>query len=104
MRKDSIGRDPFHGGPWVSRRPRNGREGRVRMIANTDGGITPQTSSRPLSRRWARGPEGSADLVGSALERTRDWLLTRQAEEGYWVAELEGDTILESEYILLMTF
>ena len=28
----------------------------------------------------------------------------RQCEEGFWVGELEGDTILESEYILLMTF
>ena len=27
-----------------------------------------------------------------------------QHDEGYWVGELEGDTILESEYILLMAF
>ena len=44
------------------------------------------------------------DTLESALERTRDWLLDRQDADGYWVAELEGDTILESEYILLMTF
>jgi squalene-hopene/tetraprenyl-beta-curcumene cyclase len=74
------------------------------MIANTDGGISPETSSRPIARRLARGPEGRAELIGSALERTRDWLLARQAEDGHWVAELEGDTILESEYILLLTF
>ena len=35
---------------------------------------------------------------------TRDWLLDHQAAGGYWVAELEGDTILESEYILLLAF
>lgn len=32
------------------------------------------------------------------------WLLDRQEPDGYWVAELEGDTILESEYILLLQF
>lgn len=40
----------------------------------------------------------------SAIERTRDYLLSRQAPEGYWVGELEGDTILESEYILLLAY
>ena len=44
------------------------------------------------------------DALESALERTSDWLLARQNDEGYWVGELEGDTILESEYILLMAF
>ena len=41
---------------------------------------------------------------GSALERSSDWLVARQYDEGYWVAELEGDTILESEYVLLLAF
>jgi squalene-hopene/tetraprenyl-beta-curcumene cyclase len=31
-------------------------------------------------------------------------LLKRQASDGHWVGELQGDTILESEYILLMAF
>ncbi len=39
-----------------------------------------------------------------AIGRTRDYLLSQQHDEGYWVAELEGDTILESEYILLLAF
>ncbi len=42
--------------------------------------------------------------VRNAVELTRDWLLGQQHEDGYWVGELEGDTILESEYILLLTF
>lgn len=42
--------------------------------------------------------------VGQAVRRTGDWLAARQHEEGYWVAELEGDTILESEYILLLAY
>ena len=40
----------------------------------------------------------------SAIDRTRDYLISRQAPEGYWVGELEGDTILESEYILLLAY
>ena len=38
------------------------------------------------------------------IERTRDRLLSLQHDEGYWCAELQGDTILESEYILLLAF
>src|SRR5262245_11576724 len=40
----------------------------------------------------------------AAIERTRDHLLALQAPEGYWVGELEGDTILESEYVLLLAY
>jgi len=42
--------------------------------------------------------------VRAAIARTRDHLLRQQHPEGYWVAELEGDTILESEYICLLAF
>ena len=42
--------------------------------------------------------------VREAIRRTREWLLSQQHAEGYWVAELEGDTILESETILLLAF
>ena len=36
--------------------------------------------------------------------RTRQWLLGQQQPDGSWCAELEGDTILESETILLWAF
>jgi squalene-hopene/tetraprenyl-beta-curcumene cyclase len=39
-----------------------------------------------------------------AVVRTRQWLLAQQQADGFWVGELEGDTILESEYILLLAF
>lgn len=42
--------------------------------------------------------------VRTAVEKARDWLLSRQASDGHWCGELEGDTILESEYILLLSF
>src|SRR5437879_5158258 len=41
--------------------------------------------------------------VGS-LHRARQCLLALQKPDGHWCGELQGDTILESEYILLMAF
>jgi len=42
--------------------------------------------------------------VRSALERACRLLLNLQRPDGHWIGELQGDTILESEYILLMAF
>src|SRR6266511_900750 len=42
--------------------------------------------------------------VSGALESARDYLLQIQHADGHWCGELEGDTILESEYILTMHF
>jgi len=39
-----------------------------------------------------------------ALDRACRHLLHLQQPDGHWVGELQGDTILESEYILLMAF
>jgi len=49
-------------------------------------------------------PDAFAESVSEAVALTRDYLLDRQQPEGYWVGELEGDTILESEYALLLTY
>lgn len=57
------------------------------------GAATPPTSRTGQSRR-----------IDEALKRTRRFLLSEQHNDGHWVAELEGDTILESEYILLLAF
>src|SRR5213079_405561 len=51
--------------------------------------------------------ESARDLearVDDAIGLTRDWLLQRQHADGHWCGELEGDTILESEYILLLAW
>src|SRR6516164_2482150 len=45
-----------------------------------------------------------ASPLTAALDRARQALLERQAPDGHWVGELQGDTILESEYVLLMGF
>ncbi len=55
--------------------------------------------------------DGLAEDAGSrlsrlsrAVEAARDSLLDLQHDDGHWCAEIEGDTILESEYILCLYF
>ncbi len=43
----------------------------------------------------------SIDLLEIAWEKARNCLLRLQNPTGYWVGELQGDSILESEYMLL---
>jgi squalene-hopene/tetraprenyl-beta-curcumene cyclase len=74
------------------------------MIANMDGGVLPKPLDRLTPRRSSSATLRPHDAPRSALERTTEWLLAGQRDEGFWVGELEGDTILESEYVLLMAF
>ncbi|HLI48121.1 MAG TPA: squalene--hopene cyclase [Chthonomonas sp.] len=46
----------------------------------------------------------SLEAIRQALRGAIHYLRDRQQPDGHWVAELEGDTILESEYILLLQF
>src|SRR6202034_3929867 len=50
---------------------------------------------------------GKIDDLGSrvavAVDAARKFLFSQQHEEGYWCGELEADTTLESDYILLHT-
>ncbi|HZZ30054.1 MAG TPA: squalene--hopene cyclase [Pirellulales bacterium] len=46
----------------------------------------------------------SATNLRQAIFRTQQWLLTQQHPDGFWVGELEGDSILESEFLLLLAF
>src|SRR2546425_9395233 len=41
------------------------------------------------------------DAVDEAIKRSQQWLLQRQAEAGYWAYELEADTTLTAEYLML---
>ncbi len=47
--------------------------------------------------------DADLDLTG-AIANARDYLFSLQREDGHWCGELEGDTILESEYILTFHF
>jgi len=56
----------------------------------------PQSPHRADMTAW---PE-----LARAIERGRDGLLARQRPDGHWVGELQGDSIIESEFIILMAF
>ncbi len=45
-----------------------------------------------------------SDEVGQSLSRASEHLTDLREDDGHWCAEIEGDTILESEYILTMHF
>ena len=64
-------------------------------------------------QEFAAEPSRSPDLlfgrlkvgarVSAAIRRAQDYLFSRQDPEGFWCGELEADTTLESDYILLHT-
>jgi squalene-hopene/tetraprenyl-beta-curcumene cyclase len=47
--------------------------------------------------------DGLASRVGAAMDAARKLLFSAQHEEGYWCGELEADTTLESDYLVLHT-
>jgi len=56
--------------------------------------IADRSSPEPIDQR----------TVAATIDATAAWLLARQASDGHWRGPLEGDTILESEYILLLAW
>ena len=66
-----------------------------------------ENSPAELSRRPARMLFGQIDdmrsRVAAAVDAARQYLFSIQHEEGFWCGELEADTTLESDYILLHT-
>jgi len=45
-----------------------------------------------------------AATLYNSIDQTTTWLLANQHVDGYWCAELEGDSILQSEYLLLLAW
>jgi squalene-hopene/tetraprenyl-beta-curcumene cyclase len=51
-----------------------------------------------------RAEDARAVAAARAVQHTTQWLLDHQHADGYWCGELQGDTILESEYLLLLAW
>ncbi len=49
-------------------------------------------------------PTPLTERAQRALATARSYMMSIQREDGHWCGELEGDTILESEYVLTMVF
>ncbi|MBN2216158.1 MAG: squalene--hopene cyclase [Pirellulales bacterium] len=73
-------------------------EGRNRLAVGQPGSSPAPSEPDPLAARRLIVP------ARAAIAAARQWLLAAQHDDGHWVAELEGDSILESEYILLLAF
>ncbi|MGL4422639.1 MAG: squalene--hopene cyclase, partial [Gemmataceae bacterium] len=61
-------------------------------------------TSHQRTRTLATLDELLSDELHSGLAMAKDALWARQQPDGHWVGELEGDTILESEFVLLLAF
>ncbi len=57
-----------------------------------------------VAAKQAMGERITPATIQQAIERAQHTLLSWQHENGYWNGELEGDTILETEYVLLLQF
>ena len=71
-------------------------------MTRLDALLRPSGSSYP-----ALGHEESISdeqKVEAAIEAAQEYLLSIQAPDGHWRAELEGDGLLEAEWVLLMVF
>ena len=70
--------------------------------------IASQTHARAGNAPVKPGPRFEAALASfgldAALARARRHLLSLQKSDGHWVGELQGDTILESETVMLLAF
>src|SRR5881397_2393467 len=66
-----------------------------------DASPSPQTSAIP-QMRFGKIDDLSS-RVAAAIGGARNYLFSQQHEEGYWCGELEADTTLESDYIMLHT-
>jgi squalene-hopene/tetraprenyl-beta-curcumene cyclase len=56
-----------------------------------------QVSTAPVPLPWRQ--QAWAEKLPESIERGAEHLISLQAEEGYWLGELEADSTLESDYI-----
>jgi squalene-hopene/tetraprenyl-beta-curcumene cyclase len=75
------------------------------------GGNPSTVMSSPVTARGhehsqvsSQGAAQKGPSIEEALKRGQQWLLSQQAEAGYWVHELEADATLTSEYLMLRRF
>src|SRR5881227_3829637 len=72
-------------------------------MSSSPSNAPPSDLTPPLPAGFRRDAAHHSALA-TGIARARDCLLSRQQADGHWCGELQGDTILESEYILLLAF
>lgn len=74
----------------------------LRLVSNK---TAVPVSGEGAAKRAPSHSTGQLEALEEALRKSQAWFLARQdASEGYWVAELEADTTLTSEYLMLRRF
>ncbi len=92
--------------PFVPRethpRHRNPHTPSLKLVSNNPDAAE---AASGLHGRSAPSAVGHAEAVEDALSRSTKWLLAQQhPAQGYWVQELEADTTLTSEYLMLRRY
>lgn len=65
----------------------------------------PDAQASDGAKRAPSHTTGQLEALEEAIRKSQAWFLARQdAAEGFWVAELEADTTLSSEYLMLRRF
>ncbi|MEX0745059.1 MAG: prenyltransferase/squalene oxidase repeat-containing protein, partial [Phycisphaeraceae bacterium] len=68
-------------------------------MVRTDSG--PAAHATTLTKPTTGDATSTSALAQRTLRMAVDWLFSQQRDDGHWCGELEGDSILQSEYILL---
>src|ERR1700685_3038274 len=72
-------------------------------LMRPEASLRDEPASTGSSRGIATAPVRSTEpQVEHAVGLATSWLLSQQTQDGYWWAELEADTTLESDYILYL--
>ncbi|MDT7043544.1 squalene--hopene cyclase [Candidatus Nitronereus thalassa] len=83
-------------------RPRKRKSPSLKLVSDNP---NPVPMVEPLLAKSGHSPVGHAEAIEETLQRSKAWLLSQQdVEEGFWVEELEADTTLTSEYLMLRRY
>ena len=66
--------------------------------------VQPKMTAPDSQTPAVRELSGEIDRISAALLGADSYLRSLQVDDGHWCGELEGDTILESEYALMLYF
>ena len=84
-------------------RPRKRKPPALKLVSLNP---NPEPASEPsVGRSLHSTTVGHAEALEEALQRSEAWLLRQQdGDEGFWVEELEADTTLTAEYLMLRRY
>lgn len=74
------------------------------QAASESTGSATAVAARPTAAPADEIPPADMEQLDKGIDGSAQWLLNQQHDEGFWVAELEADTTLESYFILFKAF